>query len=248
MGKDFQVAREAAVDATPEQVWDAIATGAGIDSWFMGNTRVDAERTITTAFGGYRAAHPVLAWEPGERLAYEDRDPASGRFVAYEFLIAGRSGGGAVLRTVTSGFLPGDDWADEYEAMGYGLALFFDTLVAYLTHFTGRAARPVTAFGPAVTDWPATWAALHDRLGLTAPVAAGDRAHLTGPGGASTDAVVYHADPHTLGLRTAGALLRFLRGADGRLVAAHHLFDPTDHADTTADAAAWQAWLTATRS
>ena len=244
MGKPFEVRREAAVDATPGQVWDAIATSSGVDSWFMGNTEVDAGRTVTTAFGGYHAAQPVLAWEPGERLAYEDRDPASGRFVAYEFLIAGRSGGGAVLRTVTSGFLPGDDWADEYEAMGHGLALFFDTLVAYLTHFTGRAARPVTAFGPPVTDWPATWAALHDRLGLTGPVTVGDAARITPPGGAPVDAVVYHADPQTLGLLTSGALLRFLRGFHGPLIAAHHLFDPSD----TATAADWQAWLTTTRS
>lgn len=42
---------------------------------------------------------------------------------------------------VTSGFLPGDDWADEFEAMTLGGALFRRTLLEYLTYFP--AARPV---------------------------------------------------------------------------------------------------------
>jgi uncharacterized protein YndB with AHSA1/START domain len=243
VGKPFEVRREAAVDAGPEQVWAAIATAPGIDSWFMGNTEVEAGRTIRTAFGGYDPAHTVTAWEPGERLAYRDEGP-DGRFVAYEFLIAGRGGGGTVLRTVTAGFLPGDDWADEFEAMGHGLSLFFDTLVAYLTHFAGRVARPVSAFGPAVTHWPRAWAGLHAALGLTAPVAAGDRGELTPPGGTPTAAVVYHADPQNLALRTEGALLRFMRGFQGPLIASHHVFDPRS---TTSDAAAWRAWLADTQ-
>ena len=235
MGKPFEVAHEAAVDATPEQVWQAIATAEGIDSWYMGHTEVDAGRTIRTAFAGMRLDHTVQAWEPGERLAYRQDDPDTGRYVAYEFLIAARSGGGAVLRAVTSGFLPGDDWADEFEAMGYGLSVFFDTLVQALTHFPGRTARPLTAAGPAPADRPA----LHRALGLTGPPAPGDPARLTLPSGAVTDAVVYHADPHNLAVRTPGALLRFVQGYRGPLLAMHHLFD-----DSPDDDAAWQAWLT----
>src|SRR3954470_23256640 len=102
MSHDFEIADEITVEATPEQVWAAIATGPGIDSWFMGDTTVDPGRTVTVAFGGYGAAHTVEAWQPGERLAYADRDDATGRFVAYEFLVAGRAGGGTVLRAVTS--------------------------------------------------------------------------------------------------------------------------------------------------
>ncbi len=239
MGKPFEINRSAEVPAAPAQVWQAVATGPGIDSWFMGNTEVEAGQTVRTVFGGYGGDHRVEAWEPGERLAYRDADPDSGRFVAYEFLIAGRAGGGTVLRTVTAGFLPGDDWADEFEAMGHGLSLFFDTLVAYLTHFPGRTARPLSAFGPAVADWPRAWGALHAALGLTGPVAVGDRAQLTPPGGTRSAAVVYHADPQNLALRTGGALLRFMQGFRGPLIASHHLFDPAD----TATAADWQAWL-----
>jgi uncharacterized protein YndB with AHSA1/START domain len=238
MGKPFEVRREATVDATPGQVWEAIATGPGIDSWFMGSNQVDAARTIRTAFGGYTPEHTVTAWEPGEHLGYRDDGP-EGRFVAYEFLIAGRAGGGTVLRTVTAGFLPGDDWDDEFQAMGYGLSLFFDTLVAYLTHFPGRTAQPVTVFGPAPAH--VAWPALHTALGLRSPAAPGDAARLIPPGGTPTAATVYHADPQNVAVRTGTALLRFMQAfGGGPLIAAHHVFDP---AGTTTDAAAWQTWL-----
>ena len=44
-----EILLEVEVPGTPEQVWDAIATGPGIDSWFMGTTEVDAGRTVTWA-------------------------------------------------------------------------------------------------------------------------------------------------------------------------------------------------------
>ena len=58
----------------------------------------------------------MTAWDPARRFAYRSGEAPDGRFIAYEFLIEGRAGGSTVLRTVTSGFLPGDDWAEEFEA------------------------------------------------------------------------------------------------------------------------------------
>ncbi|MGW4128831.1 SRPBCC family protein, partial [Amycolatopsis japonica] len=113
MGHEFEITDRLEVDATPEQVWDAIATGPGITSWFMGRNEVDGGvgGTVKTAFGGYEPTSAITSWDPLERLVYGTEPAPDGRFVAYEFLIEGRSGGSTVLRTVTSGFLPGDDWA-----------------------------------------------------------------------------------------------------------------------------------------
>ncbi len=147
-GREFEGVDEITVPATPEQVWDAVATGPGIDSWFMGRNEVEAGTAVRMAFGGYTPEHAITAWEPGERLAYGSSPAPDGRFIAYEFLIEGRDRSSTVLRMVTSGFLPGDDWADEFEAMQHGGQLFFRTLVEYLTHFPGRTATPVTVFGP----------------------------------------------------------------------------------------------------
>ena len=41
MTHPFEIGLEAILPASPEQVWAAIATGPGIDSWFMGRNEVE---------------------------------------------------------------------------------------------------------------------------------------------------------------------------------------------------------------
>jgi hypothetical protein len=41
MAHEFELHKEIELDATPEQVWEAIATGPGIDSWFMDRNQVE---------------------------------------------------------------------------------------------------------------------------------------------------------------------------------------------------------------
>jgi uncharacterized protein YndB with AHSA1/START domain len=204
MGKDFEIDHTATVDATPEQVWDAIATGPGISSWFIGRTEIDGE-TVRTAFGdNWIPAGHITTYDQPTHFAYGSDTAPDGRRIAYEFLVEGRDRSATVLRSVTSGFLPGDDpqdWAGEYEAMSFGTDLFFATLLEYLRHFPGRTGRPETTIGPPVTDWPAAWAALDATLPL--------------------DGVVYHRSPHTLGLRTPDALHRHIRGRHGGWVTDH---------------------------
>ncbi|MFI0423028.1 SRPBCC domain-containing protein [Spongiactinospora sp. 9N601] len=243
MGHAFEGETEAEVDATPEQIWAAIATGPGADSWFMGTNHVEPGPggTVRTLFGAYRGESLITGWDPPHRLAYGSEPAPDGRFMAYEFLIEGRGGGSTVLRLVTSGFLPGDDWETEYDAMTKGGALFFATLRAYVEHFAGRTATPVTAFGPIVADWGRTWAALRGRLGLGDDVKPGQTVRFTPGGLAPIDGVVYFVNEHTLGIRTDDAIYRFLRGLHGPMVAAHHIFTRIDEQTTQG---AWESWLT----
>ncbi|HEY7592241.1 MAG TPA: SRPBCC domain-containing protein [Actinophytocola sp.] len=244
MGREFERTDSAEVEATPEDIWTAIATGPGIDSWFMGRNDVDAEAgKVRQSFGGYEPEHRVTAWEPMHRFAYRTDEAPDGRFVAFDFLIEGREGASTVLRMATNGFLPGDDWAAEYEAMAKGNDLFFATLTTYLRHFAGRTAVPVTAFGPVSTDWPTTRATLLTALGLPADPKPGDAAHAEPDGIGPIDGEVYHANEHTLGLRGRDALYRFMKGFHGPIVAGHHLFGETD---AGAAERAWQSWLNTT--
>ena len=230
MGHQFAQHHEAEVPAGPGEVWAAIATGPGIDSWFMGRNEVTAG-TVRTVF------------------AYRSGQAPDGRFIAYEFLIEGRAGGSTVLRTVTSGFLPGEDWADEFEAMTLGGELYFRTLVEYLTYFAGRFATPVTAFGPSGPPGPPGPSWTRDRsllcreLGLAEAPRPGDPVQFTGEIGPA-DGVVYFANAHAIGVRTPDALYRFMRGFGKPVIAAHHLFA----ADAEPDQArhAWAAWLSRT--
>ena len=232
MGRDFENHFDAEVPATPEQVWDAVATGPGISSWFVGRTEVDGA-TVRTSFGdGAMPEGTVTDADRPHRFAYGSATGGDGRFVAYEYLVEGRAGSATVLRAVTSGFLPGDDGAEEFEAMGYGNALFFHTLTEHLRRFPGRFATPVTAFGPPVTDWPGTWQRLHTALGLSPAPEPGEpvRAAVI-PGG-----VVSFVNPHALAVRAPDGLYRFIRGFHGSLIAAHALHSPAAAVD-------WPAWL-----
>jgi uncharacterized protein YndB with AHSA1/START domain len=253
MGQPFDLPKEAEVPATPDEVWAAIATGPGINSWFMGRTEVQpgAGGTVRTVFGDYAPELDVTAWEPARRFAYRSGEAPDGRFIAYEFLIEGRAGGSTVLRAVTSGFLPGDDWADEFEAMTLGGELYFRTLVEYLTPrppplapFTGRFAEPVTAFGPPGTNWDRDRVLLCRALGLPDSTKPGDRAQVIAGRTRPVDGVVYCANAHVIGIRTPDALYRFLRGFAKPALAAHHLFTPD--ADPAQAQLAWESWLSRT--
>ena len=243
MGRPFEQRHEAEVPATPEEIWAAIATGPGIDSWFMGrnDVRPGPGGSVRTVFGEYAPELGVTAWDPGRRFAYRSDEAPDRRFIAHEFLIEGRAGGSTVLRAVTSGFLPGDDWADEFEAMSLGTEMYFRTLVEYLTHFAGRFARQVTAFGPLGTDWTRDRARLARALKLTAAPRPGDQATVAGDGIAPADGTVYVASAHAIGVRTADALYRFQRGFGKPAMISHQLF--TEHADPAGAQQAWEAWL-----
>jgi uncharacterized protein YndB with AHSA1/START domain len=241
MGHQFAQHHEAEVPASPDEVWAAIATGPGIDSWFMGRNEVTAG-AVRTVFGEYAPALEITAWDPARRFAYGSGRAPDGRFIAYEFLIEGRAGGSTVLRAVTSGFLPGDDWAEEYEAMTLGGELYFRTLVEYLTYFAGRFATPVTAFGPPGTNWSRDRSLLCRALGLADEAKPGDPVHRIPCGEA--DGVVYFANAHAIAVRTPEALYRFMRGFGKPVIAAHHLFGTDAEPDQARQA--WEAWLSRT--
>jgi uncharacterized protein YndB with AHSA1/START domain len=242
-GQPFEDRKDAEVPATPEEVWAAIATGPGIDSWFIGHNSVQPGPggTVRTEFGDYAPVLEITAWDPPRRFGYRSGQAPDGRFIAYEFLIEGRAGGSTVLRAVTSGYIPGDDWEDEYEAMTLGGDLYFRTLVEYLGWFRGRLATPVTAFGPPGTSWERDRQLIFAALGLPGGGTAGDRVRFPAAEAGTAEGVLYFVNPSTIGVRTPGALYRFLRGFGKPVVAAHQLF--AEGVDPVRTGRAWESWL-----
>src|SRR4051812_3865815 len=102
MSHEFELTHEIDLAATPEQVWAAIATGPGIDSWFMGRNEVEPREggAASMTMPGFTASSTVTAWEPPHRFGYRGEPGEDGAFMAAEYLVEGRDGGGTVLRFV----------------------------------------------------------------------------------------------------------------------------------------------------
>ncbi len=244
MGHEFRMDKQFDVDATPEQIWDAIATGPGIDSWFMGRSEIEPGEGGATRLTmlGQTESSTITAWQPGRRFAHATSAGPDGTFMAFEYLIEAREGGSTSLRLVQSGVL-GDNWETEYEAMQAGWPMYLETLVAYLTHFTGRTATPVTAIAPGAGDGEQVWEAISARFGLTGTVSLGAPARLTAPGIAVDGVVDCLSLPHYFGVRTTDALYRFIHSGRDRgnaVVIGHHIFAEVDR---VAAEQAWQTWL-----
>src|SRR5262245_49920990 len=180
MSHDFELTHDIDLDATPEQVWAAIATGPGIDSWFMGRNQVEPREggSATMSMPGFTSEATVTAWEPARRFAYRGSTEEDGSFMAFEYLIEGREGGATALRLVHSGILTGD-WQAEYDAIKKGNPLYLQTLAQYLKHFPDRTAVPVTVFGPQQPDQDTVWSAITRAMGLRKDVSEGDGVHFT---------------------------------------------------------------------
>lgn len=76
MGERFEQRRDAEVPATPEEVWAAIATGPGIDSWFMGHSEVEpggdtGGGAVRTVFGEYAPKLDITAMDAPRRSGYQ---------------------------------------------------------------------------------------------------------------------------------------------------------------------------------
>jgi uncharacterized protein YndB with AHSA1/START domain len=173
---------ELLVPGTPEQVWEALATGNGNAGWFV---RAEIEPRVGGAlcldFGnGATSPGEVTRWDPPRSFGYVEREWQEGAPpVATEITITGRAGDRCVVRMVHSLFAATDDWDDQLEGFEGGWPGFFALLRVYLQHFAGMPAGSFMAMAPAHTDSLSAWRRLNDALGL-AGASVGERRTASG--------------------------------------------------------------------
>ena len=242
MAHGFEIARDVEVDASPEQVWEAIATGPGWDSWFMGRNEIEPGEggRVRWSIGGFTAESTVTAWDPPRHFVSTGTEGPDGSMHQFDYRIDEREGGGSTIRYVHSGML-GGDWEAEYEAMSEGDPMYLAKLAEYVTYFSGRFATPIDAHGPNAPDRERALDTFRRALGLPGPVAEGEQAHLTPEGLAPIDGVIDHVSPSFLGVRSSDALYRFIYGFDGTTMVGHHLF--AGGVDQRRTEEAWASWL-----
>ena len=167
------------VPGTPEQVWDAIATGPGITAWFM-PTEIDEREggELRMNHGpGWEASGVVTAWDRPRRFAYDEefqREGADQKTIATEFLVEARSGDTCVVRVVMSGFGTGAEWDRAIESFETGWPTVLESLRIYMTHFPGERAASITVAGSAAGPLERAWAEVTTALG-TSDAAEGER-------------------------------------------------------------------------
>lgn len=142
---EHRMERTFVVSATPEEVWDAIATADGIAAWMV-PTRLDPQIGGAVSFDvGFWSHGIVTDYAPTSRFAYAepwpsepgmptaDRDLSSVTPIATEFLIESASGGSSVIRVVSSAYGTGADWENEFFVeMVEGWAALLDNLAKHL--------------------------------------------------------------------------------------------------------------------
>jgi uncharacterized protein YndB with AHSA1/START domain len=157
---------EVEVPGSPEQVWEAIATGPGISAWFA-STRIDGREIAFDMGGGITSAGEVTAFEPPHRFVYEEPLDEEGARIASEWLVEARSGGTCVVRLVSSLFGSSGDWEDELGGLSDGWKAYMQNLRLYLTHFAGQPSAGVNEAGGGTGTLDEGWAKLAGELGLT---------------------------------------------------------------------------------
>lgn len=144
------------VPGTPDQVWAAIATAAGMSSWFLPTEADERDGgTIVFHMGETSSRGTITGWEPPRRVAYQEPgwaelsghpDAAVSPLVS-EFLVEAQSGGTCVVRVVSSAFGTGADWERESldDMKRHWMPYFEHHLRMYLERFAGQRATTMEA-------------------------------------------------------------------------------------------------------
>jgi uncharacterized protein YndB with AHSA1/START domain len=167
------VEMELELPGTPEQIWQAVATGPGYTAWFV---PTDLEERVGGAitfhlFGDVISSGHVTAWEPPHRFAYEEPNwSGEAPPVATEITIEAHAGGTCTMRMVHSLFTERDDWDKEVEGFESGWPGFFVILRIYLRDFAGMHAAALHPRGNFAGTHEEAWRRMKSLLDLEGAV------------------------------------------------------------------------------
>jgi len=159
------------VPGTPEEVWQAIATGPGISSWFVPaefEEQGGKPVSLKLDFGpGQESRSVVTAWNPprmftGEGPGWVPGSPP----IATEFSVEARAGGVCIVRVVQSLFASTDDWDGQLTGAEGGWPGIGRILRLYLTYFRGQRSAIMRVMAPVPGTAAEAWATLTTALGL----------------------------------------------------------------------------------
>ena len=174
------------VAGTVPEVWEAIATGPGISSWFVPAEFVERDGkpvAMKFKFGpDMEIGGAITAWDPPRMFAGEGEVYGGSPPIATEWSVEARAGGVCRVRIVHSLFASTDEWDNQLEGAKSGWAGFLSILRIYLKHFRGQRAAIMQVVTPIASTEAEAWETLTAALGVKG-VNAGQR--WTTPAGVS---------------------------------------------------------------
>ena len=248
------VQAETEVPGTPEEVWEAIATGPGITSWFV-PSEVDGRvgGAVVCSFGpGMDSESTITEWDPPRRFVAEAEGEtgSDGPKVATEWIVEAKDGGSCVVRVVHSWFTSSDAWDNQFEGHTFGWMAFFRVLRLYLAHFRGRRGAPVQVMGVAPEPREEAWGAWTRPLGL-AGAAVGQRVStpadapplagtVEAAGGAGSPELLIRLDQPAPGI---AHLVQHAMGGQVYLTMRFYLYGDDAPAAAARAQSEWQGWM-----
>ena len=189
---------EVEVPGTPEEVWDAIATGPGISKWFVPSQvepRVGGKAVHN--FGpGMDSVAEITAWDaPRSFSATSQGLGPNAPDMATEWTVEARAGGACIVRVVHSLFADTDEWDNQLGEIEKGWPAFFLVLRMYLAHYRGQPGAHFQLMAPVPGTVVEGWRTVMAKLGLPS-LAAGAKIH-SHPGTAPLTGVVEKAGPES---------------------------------------------------
>lgn len=162
---------EIEVPGTPDQVWEAIATGPGISSWFV-PAKIEEQDgkpvAVTLDFGpGMSSRSVVTTWDPPRVFSRESDGWVPGSPpLGTEFHVEARDGGTCIVRIVQSLFASTDEWDGQLTGTEEGWPGICRILRLYLTHFRGQPPANMQLMTPVAGTPADAWAALTAATGI----------------------------------------------------------------------------------
>ena len=213
-GRQFEMSID--LDATPEQVWNALTKTDELVRWFPVQAHVSPGAGGTMFWGWddhFAWESKIDVWEPNSRLVLTEERPATDvkgapvggpvRKIAMEFTLETHAGR-TRLRLVHSGFGDGAAWDDELDAISGGWQFELRGLRFYLERHRGR--NRVTAAVHRTTALPREilWDRLFSPLAFTVegPLTEQERCTIS----------------TSVGDRVSGTILRYNPGRDLALI------------------------------
>ena len=245
MTHPFRIEVSVEIEATPEEVWEALTVGEQLDGWWIGapnDGRAQARRHGPPDVRRARSREStVTAWDPPHRFADAGTPGPDGVMHALEFTVEGRSG--THDRALRAQRLPRRRLGGRVRGPQRGRPDVPPPAGGVRPASSAAGPWPSSSTSsPGIADRESGDVDPPRRAGPRRRVALGDAVRLEPAGLGPSRARSTTSSASMIGLRTDDALYRFaFIPMGGGIYMGHHVY--RDDVDVAAVTAAWAAWL-----